>query len=51
MISDYAAPSGRGDQCEACTRPLDPTDLISARSAVSGSDALEVRETRHLFLR
>jgi methionyl-tRNA synthetase len=41
----------RGDQCEACTRQLDPTDLISPRSAISGSADLEVRPTRHLFLR
>src|SRR6202011_3147333 len=41
----------RGDQCEACTRTLDPVDLIDARSALSGSTQLEVRETRHLFLR
>lgn len=41
----------RGDQCESCTRVLDPTDLLEPRSAVSGSTDLEVRETRHLFLR
>ncbi|MEU1624086.1 methionine--tRNA ligase [Streptomyces sp. NPDC020096] len=40
----------RGDQCENCTRVLDPTDLIDARSAISGSSRLEVRETKHLFL-
>ncbi|MFH8593316.1 methionine--tRNA ligase [Streptomyces rimosus] len=40
----------RGDQCENCTRVLDPTDLINARSAISGSSDLEVRETKHLFL-
>ncbi|WP_127354188.1 methionine--tRNA ligase [Actinacidiphila soli] len=40
----------RGDQCENCTRVLDPTDLINPRSAISGSDRLEVRETKHLFL-
>ncbi len=40
----------RGDQCENCTRVLDPTDLIEARSAISGSTELEVRETEHLFL-
>ncbi|ARZ69159.1 methionine--tRNA ligase [Streptomyces sp. HU2014] len=40
----------RGDQCENCTRVLDPTDLIDARSAISGSSELEVRETTHLFL-
>ncbi|MEO0859861.1 MAG: methionine--tRNA ligase [Pseudomonadota bacterium] len=41
----------RGDQCENCTKQLDPTDLINPRSAISGSDDLEVRETKHLFLR
>ncbi|KAB8166495.1 methionine--tRNA ligase [Streptomyces sp. 3MP-14] len=42
--------AARGDQCENCTRVLDPTDLLDARSAVSGSTDLEVRETKHLFL-
>ena len=41
----------RGDQCESCTRPLDPSDLISPRSAISGSTDLELRPTQHLFLR
>ena len=41
----------RGDQCENCTKQLDPTDLISPRSAISGSTDLEVRETKHLYLR
>ncbi|MCM2577983.1 methionine--tRNA ligase [Streptomyces meridianus] len=40
----------RGDQCENCTRVLDPTDLIDARSAISGSSDLEIRDTKHLFL-
>ncbi|MEW1912698.1 methionine--tRNA ligase [Kitasatospora sp. NPDC085895] len=40
----------RGDQCENCTRVLDPTDLLRPRSAISGSADLEVRTTRHLFL-
>jgi methionyl-tRNA synthetase len=40
----------RGDQCENCTKQLDPTDLISPRSAISGSENLEVRSTRHLYL-
>ena len=33
----------RGDQCENCTKQLDPTDLIDPRSAISGSTDLEVR--------
>lgn len=40
----------RGDQCENCTKVLEPTDLINARSTISGSANLEVRETKHLFL-
>ena len=41
----------RGDQCEDCTRPLDPQDLQSPRSAISGAAELKLRPTRHLFLR
>ena len=41
----------RGDQCENCTKQLDPVDLIDPRSAISGATDLEVRETKHLFLR
>ncbi|MGC1308045.1 MAG: methionine--tRNA ligase [Phormidesmis sp.] len=41
----------RGDQCENCTKLLNPTDLIHPRSAVSGSTDVEVRTSRHLFLR
>lgn len=41
----------RGDQCESCTRVLDPTDLIEPRSAISGSKRIEVRESTHLFLK
>jgi methionyl-tRNA synthetase len=41
----------RGDQCENCTKQLDPTDLIDPRSAISGSTDLEIRETKHLYLK
>ena len=41
----------RGDQCENCTKVLDPTDLINPRSTISGSTNLEVRETKHLFIK
>ena len=43
--------NARGDQCENCTKQLDPTDLIEPRSAISGSTDLEVRETKHLNLK
>ncbi|HEY0275577.1 MAG TPA: methionine--tRNA ligase [Paenirhodobacter sp.] len=41
----------RGDQCENCTKQLDPTDLINPHSSISGSTNLELRETKHLYLR
>src|SRR6185503_5685907 len=44
-------PRARGDQCENCTKQLDPTDLIEPRSAISGSTNLEIRATKHLYLR
>ena len=43
--------SARGDQCDNCTKQLDPTDLIEPHSTVSGSTDLEERETKHLYLR
>lgn len=43
--------AARGDQCDGCGTLLDPVDLVSPRSAISGSTALEVRGSRHLFLR
>jgi methionyl-tRNA synthetase len=43
--------SARGDQCDNCTKQLDPTDLINPYSTISGSTELEVRETKHLYLR
>ncbi len=41
----------RGDQCENCTRVLDPVDLISPRSALSGAADIEIRDSAHLFLK
>ncbi|HEX4535268.1 MAG TPA: methionine--tRNA ligase [Rhizomicrobium sp.] len=41
----------RGDQCENCTRVLDPTDLINPRSALSNSTDIEIRDSAHLFLK
>ncbi|MHA7867703.1 MAG: methionine--tRNA ligase [Salipiger thiooxidans] len=40
----------RGDQCDNCTKQLDPVDLINPRSVISGATDLEMRETKHLFL-
>ena len=41
----------RGDQCDNCTKQLDPVDLINPRSVISGATDLEMRETKHLYLR
>ena len=43
--------SARGDQCDNCTKQLDPVDLINPRSTISGSTDLEQRATKHLYLR
>ncbi len=42
--------SARGDQCDNCTKQLDPVDLINPRSTISGATDLEMRETKHLYL-
>ena len=43
--------SARGDQCDNCTKQLDPVDLINPYSTISGATDLEMRETKHLYLR
>ena len=48
-VCGYA--KARGDQCDNCNSLLDPMDLIEPYSAISGSRELEVRETRHLYLK
>jgi methionyl-tRNA synthetase len=42
--------SARGDQCDNCTKQLDPVDLINPYSTISGSTDLEMRDTKHLYL-
>lgn len=44
------ADGARGDQCEACGRPIEPVKLINPRSVVSGATP-EVRRTVHWFFR
>lgn len=43
--------AARGDQCDGCASLLDPEDLIEPRSAISRSTNLEMRESKHLFIR
>ena len=42
--------NARGDQCENCTKVLDPLDLIEPKSAISGSKNVEPRTSKHLFI-
>jgi methionyl-tRNA synthetase len=44
------APGARGDQCDACTRTLDPHELLEPRCRRCGGPA-ELRQLRQLFLR
>lgn len=41
----------RGDQCENCASLLNPSDLIEPKSTISGSRNLELRKSKHLFLK
>ena len=41
----------RGDQCDSCGRLLDPVELINPYSAETGSTAIELRDTTHLYLK
>ncbi len=43
------APGARGDQCDACQRTIDATQLIEPRCAFCGHTP-QVRETEHFFL-
>ena len=40
----------RGDQCDNCGRPMDPTELTDLRCRLHG-DKPEFRETEHFFLK
>ena len=43
--------AARGDQCDTCGTLLDPADLVRPRSALSGDAQVELRASRHRFLR
>jgi len=44
------SPSARGDQCDKCGKPLNPSDLIDIRCGICGGTP-ELRESEHFFLR
>ncbi len=39
----------QGDQCDACSATYEATELLHPRSAISGSDKIEMRPTKNLF--
>lgn len=43
-------PKARGDQCDGCGTLLDPEDLLDPYSSISGSKAIELTTTKHIFL-
>jgi methionyl-tRNA synthetase len=45
-----ASPEARGDQCEACGKLLDPTELKEPRCAACGS-APSLKPTSHLYIK
>lgn len=44
------SPGARGDQCEACGKPLSPTELVEPRCRICGTPPT-FRDTRHFFLK
>ncbi|MFC2002369.1 methionine--tRNA ligase [Chloroflexota bacterium] len=43
-------PEARGDQCENCGRPLNPSDLVEPRCRICGTPP-EFKDSEHFFLR
>lgn len=41
----------RGDQCDACSRTLDPTDLINPRCLVDKSHKITTKSTSHMYVK
>ena len=44
------SPGARGDQCEACGKPLSPAELIEPRCRICGTTPV-FRDTEHFFLK
>ncbi len=44
------APGARGDQCEACGKPLSPAELIEPQCRICGTTPV-FRDTEHFFLK
>jgi methionyl-tRNA synthetase len=42
--------NARGDQCEACGKPLNPSEVVDARCRICGTKP-EFRDTEHFFIK
>ncbi len=42
-------PAARGDQCDKCSKLLNPSDLIDARCILCGTEP-QIRDSEHMFL-
>ncbi|KZT51735.1 methionyl-tRNA synthetase [Calocera cornea HHB12733] len=40
----------RGDQCDSCTRPLDPIELINPRCKIDKSHVVTTRSSDHMYI-
>ncbi|MBL7125666.1 MAG: methionine--tRNA ligase [Dehalococcoidales bacterium] len=45
-----SSPAARGDQCEACGKPLSPAELVAPRCRICGTTPV-FRDTEHFFLK
>ncbi len=50
ICPNCSSPGARGDQCDACGKPLNPTELIEPRCRVCGTTP-ELRDSEHFFLK
>ncbi len=50
VCPNCGSPNARGDECEACGKPLDPVDLDSPRCALCGGTP-EFVQSEHFFLK
>jgi len=50
VCPNCGSPDARGDECEACGKPLDPVDLDNPRCALCGSTP-EFVQSEHFFFR
>ena len=50
ICPNCASPNARGDECEACGKPLDPVDLNGPRCAICGGTP-RFEQSEHFFLK